>query len=259
MKPAVAALCLPLLFLAFAASGVVTCTNCDTKVEKAGSDDNSEEPTCVSYPRMCIDVEGGEARQVVILNNGLEVLCDTETDGGGWVVFQRRASEDVDFYRDWDSYKYGFGDLTGNFWLGLEKVHKLTTEQRHELRVDISYKGKSYHAIYNQFKVLGEAELYTLKISGFSDNAPDDLSRHNGFAFTTKGRDNDVLKPGNCAQKYRGGWWYFGCHWVNLNGLWDYKKGAEGMVFANITSFYDSVSFSEMKMRPIRNRRMCLL
>ena len=44
------------------------------------------------------------------------------TDGGGWTVFHKRFDGFVGFYRDWDEYKNGFGDVTGDFWLGNEKM-----------------------------------------------------------------------------------------------------------------------------------------
>jgi Fibrinogen beta and gamma chains, C-terminal globular domain. len=41
-------------------------------------------------------------------------------------VIQNRYEGTVDFYRDWHDYKHGFGNIGGEFWLGLEKLHILT-------------------------------------------------------------------------------------------------------------------------------------
>ena len=68
-----------------------------------------------------------------------------DTDSGGWVVFQRRMDGTVDFYRNWTDYVKGFGDLSGEFWLGLSKIHRLTgganpkgaVMQRLIMRVDL--------------------------------------------------------------------------------------------------------------------------
>merc|ERR1712154_209395 len=170
-------------------------------------------------PCTCYDVPPTYPRTVTTLASGLEVVCDTQTDEGGWIVIQRRANKDIDFYRGWKDYKYGFGDLQGNFWWGLEKVHQLTSKRQYELRVELVFNNTDYFAQYDTFRVLSEAELYELHVSGYSGTAGDSLDVHNGSPFSTKDRDND--KHGsNCAQSYHGAWWYTACHSSNLNGLW---------------------------------------
>ena len=58
------------------------------------------------------------------------VYCDMETDGGGWIVIQRRNASMgwVNFVRGWTDYKNGFGDLDGEFWIGLKQIHELTNQ-----------------------------------------------------------------------------------------------------------------------------------
>ncbi|KAK3734919.1 hypothetical protein RRG08_038943 [Elysia crispata] len=86
-----------------------------------------------------------------------DILCDTQTDGGGWTVIQRRTKGDVFFNRDRESHKNGFGKPDGDFWLGNEAVHILTYMQRHELRIEIQSDGKEYFAHYKSFKVESES------------------------------------------------------------------------------------------------------
>ena len=53
--------------------------------------------------------------------------CNTLTDGGGWLVVQRRmVNGSENFHRDWSDYEMGFGSLTGELWYGLHALHCLT-------------------------------------------------------------------------------------------------------------------------------------
>ncbi|KAG7225271.1 hypothetical protein INR49_014670 [Caranx melampygus] len=147
----------------------------------------------------------------------LRVYCDMETDGGGWTVFQRRKDGSVNFFRGWRDYIRGFGDLSGEFWLGLDSLHNLTTMTRMNLRVDLQDGSESVYAKYSTFEVANRN--YKLTVGGYSGTAGDSLTYHNNRIFSTKDRD---LAPfiTRCAMSYRGGWWYKNCHEANLNGLY---------------------------------------
>ena len=178
------------------------------------------------------------------------------TDGGGWIVFQRRVDASVDFYRGWDEYKKGFGDLNGNFWLGLEKIHKLTSQGKGAiLRVDLKHFREpniTRYAVYTTFKIASESEGYMLTVRGYSGNTGDSLHTHRYHNFTTKDRDNDQSGSYNCAQRHEGAWWYNSCMVSNLNARFPQHK-QETKDYMTWKTLYNGTSggiiFSEMKMK----------
>ena len=98
-----------------------------------------------------------------------DVFCDQTTAGGGWTVFQKRLNGSVDFYLGWTEYEHGFGNLNGEFWLGLDKIHRLTSSGNYKLRVDLEdFEGNSAFAEYGIFAVGNEGTKYNLSVGGYS-------------------------------------------------------------------------------------------
>ena len=185
--------------------------------------------------------------------SAFQTYCDMVTDGGGWTVFQRREDGSVDFYRYWTDYQQGFGNLSGEFWLGLDKIHRLTPTAT-QLRIDMQdFEGNSRYAQYSSFAVGDSVSKYTLSVSGYSGTAGDSLTgRNNRHKFSTRDQDNDVWGA-NCARFFKGGWWYDNCHYSNLNGL--YHGGyysstpADGVIWGAWRGYDYSLKFTEMKLR----------
>ena len=101
-------------------------------------------------------------------SGAFDVFCDQKTDGGGWTVFQKRLDGSVDFYRGWNDYKRGFGNLNGEFWLGLDKIHRLN-KTKNKLRVDLEdTTGQTVYAEYDMFAVTSESTKYQLSLGTYS-------------------------------------------------------------------------------------------
>uniref|UniRef100_A0A8C3FG91 Tenascin C n=1 Tax=Chrysemys picta bellii TaxID=8478 RepID=A0A8C3FG91_CHRPI len=177
------------------------------------------------YPRDCSQaLLNGESASglYTIYTNGnksqpMEVYCDMISDGGGWIVFLRRHNGNEDFYRNWRTYAAGFGDPKDEFWIGLENLHKITSQGQYELRVDLRDKGETAYALYDRFSVGDSKTRYRLKVDGYSGTAGDSMTYHNGRSFSTFDKDNDAAIT-NCALSYKGAFWYKNCHRVNLMG-----------------------------------------
>jgi len=79
----------------------------------------------------------------------------------------------VDFYRKWDDYKLGFGNLSGEFWLGNDKlVAALQASANNEMRVELeSFGGETVYAKFSSFDVGDESTKYLLAVSGYTGTA----------------------------------------------------------------------------------------
>ena len=171
-----------------------------------------------------------------------DVYCDMTTNSGGWIVIQRnKKGSKVDFNKNWTDYEEGFGDLTNEFWYGLEAIHCLTQTGQWEMRVDFQKNDKIwYYLHYNQFSVGSSSEEYPLTVGGFTGEGTDLFAKvphmHNGMKFSTADNDNDKHSSFNCAAADKNGWWYNACLHINPNNQ------------PPIANAF--VLFTEMKIRP---------
>jgi len=172
-----------------------------------------------------------------------DIYCDQETDGGGWNVFSRRVDGSVDFYKPWVDYKEGFGKPSGDYWLGLDRVHRMTNILPAKLRISLrafTRDNGGKYGQWNNFFVASEAQKYRLTVSKFEDHGVgNSLAYHSGRPFSTYDHDNDVWSS-NCAAYFHGAWWYGACHHSNLNGKYykypgshpaNYADGADWLTF----------------------------
>ncbi|KAH8371761.1 hypothetical protein KR093_008787, partial [Drosophila rubida] len=138
-----------------------------------------------------------------------DVLCDSKLAGPGWIVIQQGINGEQDFNRDWASYREGFGSLDGEFFLGLEKIYRLTNSRRHELYMQYVHYNTVILARYDDFKISDESSGYALSVGEFSGNKHL-LTYGDKMKFSTIDRDNDNAS-GSCAEMFESGWWYNGC------------------------------------------------
>lgn len=161
----------------------------------------------------CIDYgDSNSVNNIVIPNfKPFPALCDSVIAGLGWTVIQQRLNGGEDFYRNWETYRNGFGEFTGDFFLGLENIYRLTSDRRHELYIHMKeFSGKTFYARYDNFRIAGEADKYRLLSLGlFTGTADKDRMRvSENQMFSTFDSDNDLNGYTQCAVLHNAGWWY---------------------------------------------------
>ncbi|KAH8353631.1 hypothetical protein KR084_012338 [Drosophila pseudotakahashii] len=207
-----------------------------------------------NYPESCAD--STKSKLVIRLPEysefPFEVSCDQHNYGGGWTVLMRRSDGSEDFYRDWKDYKYGFGQLNNEFFLGLELFHALTYSEPQELMVVLEdYDGNKRYQHYDNFRIGPESNNYTLETVGSSyGDAGDSFEHHIGMQFSTKDRKNDIDSTRVCAVVFRGAWWYFRCHISALTGVYGDSSYGQGVLWSTSHGFYYSLKSAAMMIRP---------
>ncbi|XP_025114069.1 fibrinogen-like protein A [Pomacea canaliculata] len=199
---------------------------------------------CLSR-RYCVDWHTAGAIKsgvytVELGHKGLRpVWCDMDTEFGGWMVIYRRRDGSVDFHRNWADYENGFGNISGDFWLGLDAIYDMTGTGYSRLRVElVATAGPLHLAYYDYFSVSGPEEDYKLYAGGYSGDAGDVFAASHGHPFHTY----DHSKYG-CATPYIGAWWYPP----------DCQIGFEPNAnFKHLMSWpgIGYVAYAEMKMKP---------
>ncbi|XP_041804738.1 tenascin-N isoform X2 [Chelmon rostratus] len=211
------------------------------------------------FPMDCLQImKNGNKKSgiyTIYINNDrskpLEVYCDMDTDGGGWLVLQRRTIGRLDFMKRWRQYIAGFGNMTEEFWIGLEKIYELTnTPTQYELRFDLGLGSERVYAVYDNFKIASVKQKFKLTVGKYSGTAGDAMTYHQGRPWTTVDSDNDIALS-NCALTHRGAWWYKNCHLANLNGNWGDNRHSMGVNWKPWKGHLTSLDFTEMKIRPL--------
>ncbi|XP_026490105.2 protein scabrous [Vanessa tameamea] len=162
----------------------------------------------------------------------------------GSTLLQRRYNGSVDFNRKFNEYVRGFGEPASEYWIGLESMHQLTSDNCSSMRIDMTdIYGSWWYAEYEYF-VVGSADTgYVLDIAGFKGNASDAFEYQNHMEFSTIDRDRDISNT-HCAGNYEGGWWFSHCQHVNINGK--YTLGLTW--FDSARNEWIAVATSEMRM-----------
>ncbi|XP_013098278.2 microfibril-associated glycoprotein 4 [Stomoxys calcitrans] len=155
-------------------------------------------------------------------SNSFLVECDAHTEGGDWTVIQRRFDGSESFFRTWDQYRQGFGEIEGEYFIGLDKIYALTNlDGRQELMIQFERSDLlTSYAKYSSFAIGNETERFVLKRVGrYTGTAGDSLLAHVGARFSTMDRDNGSTNP-NMAITFSSAWWYNNNRISDLNGLY---------------------------------------
>ena len=180
----------------------------------------SKQKDCLEWYENGFKLDG--LYNIEVNNITRSVYCDMTRDSGGWTVIQKRFDGTVSFDRTWDEYKEGFGEASGEYWLGNELIHQLTKDTTTEIRITgTRFDNSQKHIIARGFWIENESQKYKLhagdRIYG-NEYMFNNWKAHDLMSFSTRDADNDIAVYKDCADIHVGGWWYRQCQQINPNG-----------------------------------------
>ncbi|XP_070070912.1 fibrinogen-like protein 1 [Drosophila takahashii] len=175
--------------------------NLKEKEEQKITSDEANEPVylnCTKVPLI----------KFVNVDNGKTFAAAFESipsAGSDWMVIQRRVDGSVSFDRYRVCYEVGFGDLGTEFWIGLHRLHRVTTSRRYELYIElVDFDGAKAFARYDHFVVGSATENYKLKSVGeYSGNAGNALADCVNCSFRDKWWDNYICNLNGTYYKFK--------------------------------------------------------
>ncbi|KAM6218730.1 angiopoietin-related protein 3 [Rhynchocyon petersi] len=144
------------------------------------------------------------------------VYCEVKS-GSSWTLIQHRKDGSQNFNKTWENYKYGFGRLDGEFWLGLEKMYSIVKQSNYILRIELEdWKDNKFYVEYS-FHLGNQETNYTMDLVKMIGNVSNILPEYKDLVFSTW--DRKTKGQLNCPESYSGGWWWHDiCGESNLNG-----------------------------------------
>ncbi|XP_057573591.1 angiopoietin-related protein 3 [Hippopotamus amphibius kiboko] len=182
------------------------------------------------------------------------VYCDIKS-GSSWTLIQHRIDGSQNFNETWENYKYGFGNLDGEFWLGLEKIYSIAKQSNYILRIELEDWKDNKHYIEYSFHLGDHETNYTLHLVEIAGNVPNALPEHKDLMFSTW--NHRTKGHFNYPESNSGGWW---CHDVcgenNLNGKYNKPKAKtkperrRGICWKSQNGRLYSIKSTKMLIRP---------
>ncbi|XP_053864571.1 fibrinogen-like protein 1-like protein isoform X3 [Malaclemys terrapin pileata] len=181
-----------------------------------------------AWPKDCSEITWNRVSGVFVIQptelHQFEVYCELNSTSEGWTVLQRnRHDTQITWAESWSTYKYGFGNVQDDYWLGTEYIYRIAKQKVYQVRFVIhDSSGTMKYADYNLFGLEDESKGYRLRLGSYTGTAGDAMAPnnpttvHDNMKFSTKDLDQDT-SSGNCASSSGGDWWYSACYSVRLN------------------------------------------